>query len=98
MLRLYPVDFSRSKSIDFEINGLYGAPIPLLSEFHVSTNIGDFQNRDSLINGKFNSRDIKAYLSEVYKQNKRTTCTALVSGDRVYYPSHSPNILEIKCS
>jgi len=97
MLRLYPVDLLDSRSVTFDINGLYGFPIPFLTEFHVSTNVGDFQNRDSLINGKFNSRDIKAYLSEVYKNKKRTTCTALVSGGRVYSPSYSPNILSIKC-
>lgn len=98
ILRFYPVDFLKTKEVTFKINGLYGFPIPFLSEFHVSTNIGDFQNRDSLLRYKFNSRDIKAYLSQKYKDGKQNECRAVVSGYRTYYPSQVPNILKIECT
>ena len=99
-LRLYPIDFFPNRQVDFKINSLYGFPVIAISEFHVSTDIGDFQNRDSLIKGKHNSRDIKAYLSQSYKDEKQNNCTAIVSGPRFYGPVFSivPNLLSVDCN
>ena len=97
IIRLYPVDFMPTRNVKFKINSLYGEPIVILSEFHIGTNVGDFQNRDSLIRGKHNSRDIKSYLSQRYKEGKQNECTAIINGYRGYFPSQVPNILEIEC-
>ena len=95
--KIYPIDFiAPIESVEFEINSLHGQPTSN-SEYQIDTNLGVFQNRDSLLLGKLNSDDIKAYASQKYKEKSQGVCTAYVSGYRQKILHLMPNVISLKC-
>jgi len=61
---------------------------------------GQYSNRDSWINKKFNSGDINTYIADKIKKTRRGDtihCDAEVSGYRIHLPTLYPNIIKIIC-
>jgi hypothetical protein len=73
------------------------------SGYYLYTDKGEFINRDSFFNMKYNSRRIHNYLLTKFKFNFSNynanilQCSAVISGYRIYFPSSYPNILSISC-